>query len=385
MATRNIVPRADGEGSLGTAAKAWAEIYTKILHVTTSFFTTGDITTTGTISAGNFVGDGSNLDGVHRKNILTDSNFDIWQRGPSFVGVSDADYTADRWQFNYDGVGGVFDITRQDFLLGQSDVPNNPKYYLRFVQSVAGSVATHTDIRQRIKNVSRYAGRTLTLSFWVKAAVNTTLEFLQFGQHFGTGGSPSVDVFTAFDVAIPVSTVWTKVEKTVTVPSVLGKTLGTNGDDHIQLLLGYKNNATQTIDIAQVQLEDGAVATDYEKVSADVELEECEKYYEKSLSLTSLLTDTFPINTGSMLLQANSNGEWYQTVSFRQKKVKTPTVYVHNTEDGTVDTVYNGTAVLPTLTANANENLFHIMWNGVIAAGNDDWVRFHYIADSEIY
>lgn len=33
MATRNIVPRANGEGQIGTAAKKWNKIYTDILYV----------------------------------------------------------------------------------------------------------------------------------------------------------------------------------------------------------------------------------------------------------------------------------------------------------------------------------------------------------------
>ena len=33
MSTRNIVPRADGEGSIGTAAKMWGYVYAKALNI----------------------------------------------------------------------------------------------------------------------------------------------------------------------------------------------------------------------------------------------------------------------------------------------------------------------------------------------------------------
>lgn len=69
MATKNIVPRADGEGSIGTSAKKWGNVYADNITVTTgltaSTFTgdlTGDVTgnVTGDVTGnvtGNLVGD----------------------------------------------------------------------------------------------------------------------------------------------------------------------------------------------------------------------------------------------------------------------------------------------------------------------------------------
>ena len=48
MSTKNIVPRADGEGSLGTTAKRWGDVQTK--KVTSESVTAGGITATGKIS-----------------------------------------------------------------------------------------------------------------------------------------------------------------------------------------------------------------------------------------------------------------------------------------------------------------------------------------------
>lgn len=65
MATKNIVPRADGEGSIGTSAKKWGNVYADNITVTTgltaSTFTgdlTGDVTgnVTGDVT-GNVTGD----------------------------------------------------------------------------------------------------------------------------------------------------------------------------------------------------------------------------------------------------------------------------------------------------------------------------------------
>ena len=58
MATRNIVPRATGEGSIGTSAKTWGAVYADDIAVTNTIVgnvtgnLTGDVTgdVTGTAS-----------------------------------------------------------------------------------------------------------------------------------------------------------------------------------------------------------------------------------------------------------------------------------------------------------------------------------------------
>lgn len=57
-ATRNIVPRAGGEGSIGTPGKRWASVHTDSVSVE------GAMIATSSITASAFFGDGSNLTGV---------------------------------------------------------------------------------------------------------------------------------------------------------------------------------------------------------------------------------------------------------------------------------------------------------------------------------
>ena len=72
------------------------------------------------------------------------------------------------------------------------------------------------------------------------------------------------------------STTWTKYTKTFTIPSITGKTLGTDSNDYLQLnfwldggssfdsrtdTLGQQSG---TFEFAQVQLEKGSSATDFE-------------------------------------------------------------------------------------------------------------------------
>lgn len=98
MATRNIVPRADGEGSLGTNLKKWGAVYADDIAVTNgvtaSTFTgdvTGDVTGTASgnlpLAGGTMTGD-IVLSGATIKNVANDSSTLICG------GTSDAAYGA---------------------------------------------------------------------------------------------------------------------------------------------------------------------------------------------------------------------------------------------------------------------------------------------------
>ena len=122
-------------------------------------------------------------------NLVINGQFDIWQRATDTGSNStDGVLGADRWMLA--SSGATKQVTRQAFTVGQTDVPSNPKYYLRF------AVTTGNDncaLRQRIEGVDRVQG-TVTLSFWAKGTNPAGGHFsVQNRQDFGTGGSASVD------------------------------------------------------------------------------------------------------------------------------------------------------------------------------------------------
>jgi hypothetical protein len=213
-----------------------------------------------------------------RKNLLINGGFDVWQRGTSFTG-GDA-YVADRWSNQVSGAS--VNITQQSFTLGQTDVPNNPKYYLKW-EVTAGN--DNSRITQKIENVSTLTGETVTLSYWAKHSSGTLPTGIKSSlrQEFGSGGSPSSTVYVPSG-NISLSSSWQKFTHTFTLPSVSGKTLGTAGNDYLGVALGWQvgtETSAYTIDIAQVQLELGSVATDFEHRSYGEELALCQRYYWK--------------------------------------------------------------------------------------------------------
>lgn len=214
------------------------------------------------------------------RNAIINGNFDVWQRGTSFSNPASGAYTADRWIMGWDGSGATRTISAQTFIPGQTDVPGNPGSYFRWNQSVAGTAGGENTIGQRIEFVYTYADQQVTLSFYAKAASSLTMPAIYLLQYFGTGGSPSDTVYTTVVSNQVVGTSWTKYTYTLTVPSISGKTLGTNGDNFLMVEMRLPINTTFTFDLAQVQLELGPVATPFERRPYGIELALCQRYYQ---------------------------------------------------------------------------------------------------------
>src|SRR6516162_2665868 len=75
-------------------------------------------------------------------------------------------------------------IGRQNFIIGQTDVPGNPVRFVRWIQSAPMSVNPGY-FGQRLEDVRRLSGQTLTMSFWVRADGPITIT-PQARQWFGT-------------------------------------------------------------------------------------------------------------------------------------------------------------------------------------------------------
>jgi hypothetical protein len=228
---------------------------------------------------------------IGRRNYLINGNFDKWDYG---ISQTSNGYGSDnRW---YNGAGGS---TRTHSQVACSDTERalfNAMYFSR-TQVTSSSGSTNLVYKsQQIENVNLLAGKTVTLSFWAKADSNKNIA-VEFLQGFGTGGNPSQGVVGIGSQLVPLTTTWQKKTITLTLPSIVGKTLGTDGVQttytQIQFWFDAGSNYNSrtanlgqqsgTFDIAQVKLEDGLVATDgwhpYDGEFGS-EIQACQRYYE---------------------------------------------------------------------------------------------------------
>ena len=219
------------------------------------------------------------------RNRIINGNFDIWQRGTS---QTSAGYgSADRWVNLH--AGSTKTASQQAFTAGQTDVPGNPKYYLRHVVSSVAAAANYVTSYQKIEGVDTLSGQTATVSFWAKADSNKNIA-TEFFQYFGSGGSPSSQVNAIGVTTHSLTTSWQKFTATVAIPSISGKTIGSDGNDYLGFVFFFDagsdwNSRTNslgqqsgTFDIAQIQLEEGTVPTPFEHRPYGTELALCQRY-----------------------------------------------------------------------------------------------------------
>ena len=225
------------------------------------------------------------------KNKIINGMFDIWQRNTTFsaTGVS-----ADRWAFTLINETGT--VTRQPFVVGQTDVPDNPSWFARCAITTGGALASAAAVlQQKIENVRQFSGQPVTVSFYAKASAGTPDIATEIVENFGSGGTPSADVTTIGVTTHTLSTSWQKFTVTATPTSISGKTMGTDlNSSYLSLVFWFSagsdyNARTDslgqqsiTVDLAHVQLEFGSDATAFGVRHKQQELTLCQRYYEKS-------------------------------------------------------------------------------------------------------
>ena len=300
------------------------------------------------------------------RNKIINGNFDVWQRETSQTSSSYG--SADRWAcFN---IGSTKTASQQAFALGQTDVPNNPKYFMRHEVTSSAGADNLVRLDQRIEGVETLAGQTATLSFWAKADSNKNIA-VEFYQNFATGGSPSSDV-NGISQLFALTTSWTKYTYTVDIPSISGKTLGTDGNDSLRVLIWFDagsdfdarlNSLGQqsgTFDIAQVQLEEGSAATQFEMRPYSVEMSLCQRYYLHQMAAAATGYATGTGQTARCGTQVNF------PVAMRSSDWSTSYIVntsgtVNNVPNFSVTTIY-GTSVFWTSTGNEST-----WWSGRIS------------------
>jgi len=221
-----------------------------------------------------------------RKNWIINGDFRLWRRNTSHTVTGYG--SDDRWYVGSNGT--TFTNSRQEFSLGQTDVPDQPRYYCRLVTVSAAGAANYCNKEQRIEGVHVLAGTSVTLSFYAKSSVASNIS-VEFVQNFGTGGAPSATV-TGIEVnKIAITTNWAQYTVTASIPSIAGKTLGTDDNDYMAVIFwvdaGADFNArtdtlgqsSNTYEFSHVQLEIGSSSTEFERRMVGEELELCQRYF----------------------------------------------------------------------------------------------------------
>jgi hypothetical protein len=222
------------------------------------------------------------------RNLLHNSLFNVAQRGGGpFTTTS---YTYDRWQLI--NSGDTVSISHPP--LADSDraqIGDEAAIYCvtNTFTGAAGAGAVNF-LQQPIEGVRRLSSKTVTVSCWAKGVSGATRLGVNLMQSFGTGGSPSAALW-ATGQSVTLTATWTRYSVSFAIPSTVGKTVGTNGDDATELAFFFSSGATNNvvagnigvqsgiIQLWGIQLEVGSVATPLEKPDPQQDLAKCQRFF----------------------------------------------------------------------------------------------------------
>lgn len=318
------------------------------------------------------------------------SGFDIWQRGTSFTANAGVAYTADRWVSWATTAGQSIYNNRQS--VGNLSVsPNLAVQYCMRQGRTSGNTNTGAQrLFQTLESADsyRFAGKTVTLSFYARAGSGFTGVALTSFVTTGTGTDQIYYSFTGSTETTQnnaITTSWQRFSQTVTL-----------GTSTTEVAFGFyflgvgTAGANDYFEVTGVQFEEGSVATPYSRMSGTLagELAACQRYFEKSYDLaTALGTGTLTgaiFSSGSAA--ANTTGFIGTGVVFKVTKRGTPilTIYDNSGNSGKCTRVTYGTGLSSNqavATGNIGTNGFLVESSGT---SNNSAIIIHYVADSEL-
>jgi hypothetical protein len=284
-----------------------------------------------------------------RRNFLINGNFDVWQRGASHSGAGYG--SADRWLISFEP-GDAITVSKS--VSGNHELYRTKNRMKADYTGGSGST-NYCFVAQKIEDVRTGAGKMVSMSMMVYAIVDDTEISIEVAQNFGTSGSSTVMGIGVKKFLLKAG--WNTLTHTFQMPSIEGKTIGTNnfvwmifwlsagsGFDSRTDSLGQQSG---TVYLAQCQLEEGLSSSPYDFEPYSDVLRQCQRYYEVCTIFTRQATATI--------------GEYLRvSVRFKEKKRAIPTRSVvlstsggfsysgvnDNQSDDAVHLDYRATAIL---------------------------------------
>ena len=283
------------------------------------------------------------------RNRIINGDMRIAQRGTS--AASNNSYALDRWVSLYAGAQNSWQQTA-GAISGYSNLSN-----LFQLNGVAGN--TGVGVYQRIESANSrdLAGKNAILSYWLYQSTGASMSVFNAATYAtATDNFGSQTTISNSSTTVVPNATWTKIVSTFAIPAA--------AITGLQLFL--LNNqpalvAGQFLQIADVQFEEGSVATTFECRPYTIELALCQRYYE----VGNLQIQTYSNNA------ANALSQWQQ---FSTTKRSAPTITYSST----------GYSFANSLTsANLNTNGFSAAYNSAVG-GNVAAVGSLWQATSEL-
>ena len=297
-----------------------------------------------------------------RKNMIIGGNFDTnpWQRGTAFTAVANGQYTADRFMMgligtavvDHDKIADAPSVAQAGFVVSNC---------LSVDITTADAAIAATDKYSVIYMMEGYdwaqvAQNDFVISFWHKHTKTGTY-------CVAVSSQPTPDRSYVAEYTQSVSDTWEKATIKVTASPSAGTWNYTNGVGcNIKFSMGNGTNFHTTADawntgnfdstssqvnamdsasnfcrFALIQLEDGIVATDFERRAVGEELALCQRYYESVTGTSVAIWNGY----------ATSGQTYYNAQFFATTKRANPTVVLTNISTTGFSTTPGSASVSP--------------------------------------
>ena len=321
----------------------------------------------------------------HRKNLIINGNFDIWQRGTSFVGAAAVTASADRWRR----------ASSNDSVVNIAAGSHNANLGSRYTKYALGVSVTTADTSIGAAqyegqayviegyDVQTIMGQTVTLSFWVYSSLPGT---------YCVSFRSIAPTYRSYIVEYTINQANTPEYKTITFTMDNGSVGTWDYENSTGLSIFFMlaagtslqgtANSWQTANVIatsnqvnflsatsrsfylyQVQLELGPVATPFENRPFAEELALCQRYYEKSYNLGAFpgAASTLP---GEEVFISPLTGAYYPRHSYKVKKRNDAVPYMYSSVTGAVGYIRDMSAgadvVVTPQVASETSNLFQV-------------------------
>jgi hypothetical protein len=215
------------------------------------------------------------------KNAVINGGMDIWQRGTSVVGANNSTtFIADRWNAYRASAGSTF--TRQ--VTGDTTNLPNIQYCLRVARDSGNTGTGNIITAQSVEsmNAIRFAGQTVTVSWYARRGANYSAASNNLNYEFITGTGTDQTILGTYTGAVTttgtktLTTSWQRFSYTVT----LAATATEFGLDFYFTPTGTAG-AADFFEITGVQVELGSTATAFARNGSSIqgELAACQRYY----------------------------------------------------------------------------------------------------------
>ena len=210
-------------------------------------------------------------------NSLINGGADIWQRGTSFAsGGGLSVYTADRWHFYRGSNAAGATLSRQTSGL------TGFQYAIRLQRNSGNTSTEQLGLRYTLESADSYrlAGKTVTLSFYLRKGSDYSASGFRATIASGTGTDQPVYAFTGFtyaaDTTVTPTTSWVRYSVTGTISSSATEV----GLEMFSSCVGTAGT-NDYVDITGLQLEIGSVPTPFVRSAGTIqgELAACQRYY----------------------------------------------------------------------------------------------------------